>query len=262
MRVAIVQILRGMSRLGWHLQLRSLRRGRSTVRSELRRWMESTEHVTFVLKLAAVIGPIALYFLTLGLIHSQSSPYLIRARSDFIMLTLAVAPLMFAPIWLLTEQGMLWMAGVFSLVALIAFWRVLPAARTEWVVYNVGAVQCRSLLVHACRSLGWQFELDEQALHLPGQQLSVELTSMPILRTCSLQIKAAGSRSADSDAHNVDVDRFIQALAAQAQRESMVPSASGAGLVIVGSGMLAIPLWYLSQNAELVVNALKQLLLA
>ena len=56
--------------------------------------MESVQQVILVLKVLVLVAPIAVYFMLLGLLNSQPTPRLINARSDFLILTAALCPLL------------------------------------------------------------------------------------------------------------------------------------------------------------------------
>ena len=55
--------------------------------------MSSADEVVFVLRLALALGPLAIYFLGLGLVNSSARPCVVRARADFVVLAIAVVPM-------------------------------------------------------------------------------------------------------------------------------------------------------------------------
>ena len=54
--------------------------------------------VVDVLMLVGNVAPVAIYFLTLGLVNSHSRPYLTTSRSDFLSLTIVLIPLFLWPL--------------------------------------------------------------------------------------------------------------------------------------------------------------------
>jgi len=67
--------------------------------------LNSADQVLFVLQLILVIGPLAVYFLGLGLVNSQANPCLVNARVDFVVLTTAFIPVILGPMVLLIQHG-------------------------------------------------------------------------------------------------------------------------------------------------------------
>ena len=56
--------------------------------------MENVQQVIVLLKVLLLVGPIAFYFMVLGLLNSQPASRLIDARTDFLILTAAAGPLL------------------------------------------------------------------------------------------------------------------------------------------------------------------------
>ena len=103
----------------------------------MERRLDSSDQVVFVLQLIIALGPLAVYFLGLGLVNSQAHPCLVRARSDFVLLAVAFVPVIIAPVLLLVQHGHPLIALL--VVAAVAGIFAAPAAARSgiWVVYNI-----------------------------------------------------------------------------------------------------------------------------
>src|SRR4030095_5258207 len=96
--------------------------------------VNATDQVVFVLQIILVMGPLAVYFLGLGLVNSQARPSLVNARADFVLLTIAFLPIFIGPVLFLIQHNCLWIAGgVLAAVGGI-FWFLLPPRQSAWVV--------------------------------------------------------------------------------------------------------------------------------
>ena len=113
--------------------------------------MDSTDQVVFVLQVILAVGPLAVYFLGLGLVNSQSRPVLVDARSDFLVLAVAFVPLIVCPLIGLLARGFLIMAAVSMIAVAGAFFWLLPSRGSGGVIYNIDTRRCRTLVGRACR---------------------------------------------------------------------------------------------------------------
>ena len=120
--------------------------------------MDSSDQVIFALKVVLAVGPLALYFLALGLVNSQARPCIVSARSDFSLLAIAVVPVVATPVLILIEHGQMVTAAGVVLGLAVAFLSLLPKAGGSWVVYNCSPAQCRRLVRQACQALGWSLD--------------------------------------------------------------------------------------------------------
>jgi hypothetical protein len=93
--------------------------------------------VVDVLMLVANVAPVALYFLVLGLVNSHARPYLITSRSDFIVLTSVLVPVLMWPVPGFAQAGMIWILVVGLCMALAVFLWLLPSQHAGFVVYNI-----------------------------------------------------------------------------------------------------------------------------
>ena len=234
--------------------------------------MNSADQIVFVLQVVLALGPMAVYFLALGLVNSQARPCLVRARSDFIVLTIAFVPLVVWPILTLVRYGHPWLATTVSVGVAALFIAMLPRRGSGWVLYNVSPRQCRRLLDQACRRLGWSIQTEAaqagqtpdaiqtadpttaDTLHIGPVGLTITQDSLPGLRNVTLWVNAT------KPAQTPEIDRLIQSLSQEIQHESMLPSPAGASLVLIGATLLGVPMWYLFQHMDLIVRAVRHIL--
>jgi hypothetical protein len=219
---------------------------------------DSTHQVVFVLQLLLTLGPLAVYFLGLGLLNSQAHPSLVRAKQDFLLLSLAFLPVIVVPMVSGLSRG--WFIAPLTLLACIAilFLFLLRSTHRAWVIYNIDEVRVEVLLKRACRRLGWTLSPAETAgWHLSPADLVITKSSLPWLRNVTLRF---APRSGD-ESSRARLELF-DALRTELSRESMLPSATGASLVLIGAGLIGLPMCYVCQHMEAIVDVVRSILLA
>lgn len=224
--------------------------------------MDPADQVILVLQVILTIGPLAVYFLGLGLASSQAHPCLVSERSDFVLLAVAFVPLILWPVVALLQAGST-MVTLLLLSAVVAlfFW-LLPCRQGGWVIYNISVEECRRALHRACTRLGWQLdppslgrEDNDTVIHPAG--LTVSLCSMPWLRNVTVRLRSTTGSPAEQTRRDL-----LQALARELRRESFLPSPAGAGLVVIGATLLGLPLWYFFHHFNAIVDVVRRILLA
>ena len=219
--------------------------------------VNSADQVMFVLELVLALGPLAVYFLGLGLVNSQACPRLVNARADFVLLAVAFVPVILAPILWLVEGGYrLTALGVVGVAAGL-FAVLMPAGRGGWVIYNVEAAQFRRILARACRREGWGVTDQDDVFVVGPVGLTVTVSVLPWLRNVTVRIAADGGGTGRASR-----DRLVASLGRELGRESMVPSATGASLVVIGAALLGVPMWYVFRHIEAIVEVVRHFLLA
>lgn len=213
--------------------------------------MGESAHAINALLLIAYIVPIAVYFLFLGLVNSHARPYLVSSRTDFIALTCVLAPLLIAPIPTLAASGLLWLLAIGAGVLAWVFFAMLPAADAGWVIYNISASRGRAVVDACLRELGWFGTWDDNAWHGDAGRLYV--TALPVLRNVSVHLEFAG---AQAPRRTADLARAIEA---RLGRVEQLPSTTGACMVILGIGLLALPVWMMGRHIQDLVEAVAHL---
>lgn len=220
--------------------------------------MGADEQVVFVLELMVAVGPLAVYFLALGLLNSRSRPCLIGLRADFSFLSIAFFPILMVPLGVLAVHNRpgFWMVGLAALVPVI-WGGVRYRIGAGWVIYNVDEWCCREAVIRACRRIGWEVTEEPDRLQVVSPKVELRLSAFPLLRNVTLRIAADEGRETARA-----VERFSGALERELNTEALLPSPTGAGLVLVGSALLAMPMWYLVHHMEAVVDVVRRIFLA
>lgn len=217
--------------------------------------MDARDQVVFVLQVVMALGPIAVYFLGLGLVNSQARPFLISARRDFAILAGAFVPVVLVPAVALARGGHGYLAAMVLACVAVLFLAMLPGRKGTWVIYNTGAGQFRRLLQRACRRQGWDLRAEGDLLRVEPVGLQITRHSVSWLRNVTVELHGAGRCRAPAD-------QLMAALSDELAQESMLPSPTGASLVVIGASLLGLPMWYLFRNMDLIVDVVRQILFA
>ncbi len=219
--------------------------------------MSPHDQAIFLLKVLINIAPIAVYFLVLGLLNSQSHPRIVSGRRDFITLTLVFVPMLIWPIPVLLAHR-LWPLLLIGLSAAgVAFVALLPSRLSSWVMYNVTEQRCRRHLENALGSLRLDYQIVNGSYRLPHDQLEIHVASFALLRNVTLHFQF--------DPHHPPaelLEKLRASFQSELQRLALLPSVSGACLLALGVLLLMLPLWMINNHADAVVEALTRLLFA
>jgi len=219
--------------------------------------MDGTYQVILLLKLLVLVGPVAVYFIVLGLLNSQPSPRLINARQDFLLLTVVVCPALLTPIPALWSRGYGSVLLPALALAALAMWALLPAADSGWVVYNLSAARARALAERALRGLGWRYRNAGGTLLVEDRGLEIRFSSLPVLRNVTLHLSFADqSRRAETAAALRD------RLDADLARQQLLPSLAGSCLMLLGVGLMILPLWMMTRHSDAIAQVVSRLLLS
>jgi len=201
------------------------------------------------LQIAAVVAPVSLYFLVLGLLNTRSRPQMLRARLDFAMLVVALSPLVVCPLLAWAGQSCLAVAAA-GAVGVAAVWLLSPA-RANWVIYNITPAEADDAVGEALRRGGLTFQRrrGERLFILPGGQ--VELGSFPLLRNVTVRMTGCDWRT---------VHIFEQALAGRMELLSAQTTPMAMAMLLVATTMLVAPLAMVAPRAVEIVRILTGLL--
>jgi hypothetical protein len=198
------------------------------------------------LEIAAVMAPVAVYFLVLGLLNSRGRPQLLSGRLDFAILTAALCPSFLLPLvsWLGFSPLALGAAAV-----LVGGVIVLAPRGRNWVVYNVQAAEARSAVARALRKLGLEFHDDGAGYALNGA--SVRLAAFAPLRNATIRL-VGGDRQL--------VRSFERALGEVLHSYEAQTSPMAVSLLLVATAMLVAPLALMAHRVPDVVRLLTGLI--
>ena len=221
--------------------------------------MDSLQQVIVVLKVVLLVAPPAMYFVVLGLLNSQPTPRLVDARRDFLVLTAALGPVLLAAVPGVVRSGYGWLlVPAFAAVALVMR-TLMPSVDGGWVIYNLSGRRARVLLERCFRELAWAYRDGDRdgVLEVPGRGLSIRLSPLPVLRnvTCHLAFTADAARAQTTAALRA---RLTEAL----NRQQQLPSLAGSSLLLVGVGMMILPLWMMTRHSDAIAEVVSRLLLS
>ncbi len=219
--------------------------------------MDNAYQVAVLLKLLLLVGPIAVYFIVLGLLNSQSVPRLVDARTDFLVLTFAVCPVLLAPAPSLWQQGYGWVLAPALALAALVMRALLPRRNSGWVIYNLSVHRARVLVERCLRDLGWRFEAADGVLKVTQPGLEIRFSSLPVLRNVTCHLAFADDASRETLEARIR-DRLETALS----RQQLLPSLAGSCLMVVGIGLMILPLWMMSRHSDAIAEVVTRLLLS
>jgi hypothetical protein len=182
---------------------------------------------------------------------------LIDARTDFLVLTVAVCPVLLAPASVLWQQGLGWvLVPVLAIVGLMMR-TLLPARESGWVIYNLSSQRARVLVERCLRELGWQYQVVAGVLEAQERGVEIRLSALPVLRnvTCHLRFAPGVDRSAVAGQLRHKLDAALA-------RQQLLPSLAGSCLMILGIGLMILPLWMMTRHSDAIAEVVTRLLLS
>ncbi len=219
--------------------------------------MSTHEQAVFLLRLVINVAPVAVYFLALGLVNTQSRPKLVSGRSDFIALTLVFVPVLVWPVPLLIRYELWWVVAAAMFVGGGVFWWLLPEAHSNWVVYNISERRCRRMLIDALARMGLGASEDDLGMTVDAQNLRIDLNGFGLLNNVSVYLRPTAG-----DLDTALLGRLRREFDGQLEGLSLLPSPTGACLVVLGVGLLIVPLWMMSQHMSAIVEIVSRLFAA
>lgn len=200
-------------------------------------------------EVAAVVAPVALYFLVLGLVNSRPNPQLLSGRLDFAILTIAICPLFVLPLLGYFGVSALSLAATAAILAVGA--AVLAPRGRMWVIYNMQAEQARRAVASALRRMGVAFEARPDGCALPDIQARVQVGGFSPLRNVTIRLHGADKALAG---------RFEQALGQVLRSHEAQTSPMAVSLLLIATAMLVAPLAMMAHRVPEVVRLLTGLL--
>jgi hypothetical protein len=206
-------------------------------------------HPGFALQLAAVVVPISLYFLVLGILNSRPNPQLLRGRRDFSLLMAALAPLVLVP--LLRYLGPVPLTLLAVVVAAAAAIVLLAPRGEQWVIYNLPAEQARQAVERALELAGVEYRGRREEISLPRVGGRLKISPFPLLKNVSIHLE---------DCPRGFARRFEPALQEVLSAHVAHTSRTAVTLLLVSAVMLAAPLTLLAHRVPEVVRLITHLL--
>ena len=223
--------------------------------------MLGLEQLTFPLRLTAIVLPVALYFLVLGLLNSRKHPQLLTSRQDFVLLMTTMSPLLLVPAMGLLEG--VWAVGVASAV-LGGLGALLLTDRRgdQWVIYNVSQAEAVGVMNRCLARLGVtakpvaaglefvETSGDGAAGGCGETRVVLEIRPFPLLRNVSLRLRNATPHL---------TRQFRDELARQLAAMESPTTPMAMSLLIVATAMMIAPLAMAVQKAPELVRLLTDL---
>ncbi len=210
--------------------------------------------VVDVLLLVGSVAPVALYFLFLGLVNSHARPYLVSSRADFLSLTIVLVPVLIWPVPTLAASGAGWLAAFPAVIAGGAFCWMLPRAGGGFVIYNISEPRCLGLLRHAMTHLGWAGAWNENVWTSTNGEMKVTVSAFSLLRNVTVHLETP--TGADRSREFADLQAALEPRLAGI---SQLPSTMGACLVVLGVGLMILPMWMVTRHIDDLVDAMSRL---
>jgi len=209
--------------------------------------MLAMEPLGLTFRLVAVVLPVALYFLLLGLLNSRRRPQLLTGRRDFILLTAALSPLVLMPVAEMLGLSLLHVG--LSAIALLAGVALLAPRGRSWVIYNLPPGQIRGILSRSLDSSGLSSKPAGSAFALDAGGL-LRISHFPLLRNVTLRLDGASPETAA---------RVEEALTASLGRCRAETSPMAVALLLVATAMMLAPLTLVAQQMPTIVRLITDL---
>jgi hypothetical protein len=218
--------------------------------------MLGLEQLTFTLRLTAIVLPVALYFLVLGLLNSRRHPQLLTSRQDFVLLMTILSPLVLVP-----ALGMLegfWGVGVAAmLLGGLGLLLLTDHRGGQWVVYNLPPDQAVGVMERCLARLnttatrtetGLEFTESSDANHGDApSRVTLEIRPFPLLRNVSLRLRNASPHL---------TRRFRDELSRHLVAMETPTTTMAMALLITATTMMIAPLTLVVQKAPELVRLL------
>ncbi len=206
-----------------------------------------------VLHLVIAMGPLALYGIALGVIHSSRRPHLTNGTREIYAIALAVSGMvligpatMFMPEAVAERLG----AGSWNMVAVWCFLMVaylmlvtliILLVRPRLVAYNITHVRLRETLEQLLVRYDVEHQWAGDCLAIPSLGVQLQIEPSRAMRPISL-IATSGPQS------DQGWRRLERALAAELQQIDVTPATGGA--IFLGAGLLMLAVLVVSLAME------------
>ncbi len=210
--------------------------------------------VADVLMLVGCVAPIAMYFLTLGLVNSHGRPCLVSARSDFLSLTIALIPLFIWTLPVLAQVRAWWLLAAGAGAAALGFFWMLPRAGDGFVIYNIAESRCRRLLEETLTALSWRGRWHDRVWFSDDGSFTIRISGIAALRNASIHVEAADSLGP------ARMQQLETELSARLRDVAQLPSSMGVCLVLIGAAMLIAPVSMLSRHIDDLVEVMSHII--
>ncbi len=203
--------------------------------------------LNILVRIAAVVLPVAVYFGVLGLLNTRRRPQLLSGRHDVTLLIIALSPLFAVPAVNLAG-GAPW--AMIVAVAAIAAVVVLAGRGDSWVIYNISADQARDVVAGALQRLGAGFSADTNGFRLDSGG-HIRISSFSLLRNVSIRLDGVDAKFSG---------RFVAAMSRRLALCTAEASPMAVSMLLVAIAMMVAPLAMMAPQVPEIVRALTNLL--
>ena len=212
--------------------------------------MIGSEQLSLTVQVAAVLGPVAAYFLLLGLLNSQPRPQLLSGRTDFILLNAAFFPLLSLPLLSLLGVSAWTVLGVVGAILAVAV-VLAPRGVGNWVVYNISLPEALRAAERALMAMGQPFRRQGRKLLLAGSDVTLRLESLGLLRNVTV--------SAEGQCPDALARQFRTRLDTELGRIRTIPGPMAVTFLLLATAMLVAPLGLFADRAGEMVRIITDL---
>lgn len=213
--------------------------------------MLCSEQMGFAVQVAAVVAPVAVYFLLLGLLNSQPNPQVLSGRSDFILLNAAFAPVFCVPV-LNYFGASAWALPVAIGVLLAAALVLAPRRAGNWAVYNITLPSAIRAAERALQTMDEPFDRRRRRLVLRRLGVTLRFSAMPLLRNVSISAEGAGAAEFGG--------KFDEPLTGQLAAVPTTATPMAVTFLLVATAMLLAPLGLLADRMPEMVRIITDLI--
>lgn len=211
--------------------------------------MLSELYPAFMMRLATVIGPIAVYFLVLGLLNSRRHPQLLSGRQDFALLVLALSPLLFLPA--ISYFGTSLPALALLAVIFVAGILLLGPREHSWVIYNAAADEVRQAVGRSLQQMAVDYKQDGNLFIISENNIQLRLCEFPLLKNVTIKLSGRAKEFAA---------RLDATLPRVLCRHEAQTSPMAVALMLVATAMLIAPVSMMAQSMPEIVRLVTDLI--
>ncbi len=207
------------------------------------------ETLSFGMQIAAVVVPVAVYFLVLGLLNSRRHPQLLSGRQDFCLLMAALSPIFVLPV--VHYAGVsLW--SVFGSAAAVALAVALLAPRgRSWVIYNMPLDEAQEMISDALGATGLHPRRTANGIEIEDDDAFVEVGGFALLRNVSVRLRGGSGELA----RRIEAELSQRLRSAPAETSPMTTA-----MLLVATAMLVLPMTLVAQHIPELARILTNLL--
>jgi hypothetical protein len=211
------------------------------------------------LHLAIALGPLAVYFLVLGVVNLSRRPHVTTGARDRGALGIAISGLVVAgPMELFFPEGAAALWGWFVWILLLSFYflgllLICLLARPRLVIYNVSPEELREILSAALPTIDKDARFDVDSLLLPNLGVQGHIEPFSSLR--NVQIVASGPRQ-----NHHGWSHFASHLSMAFRQAQVPPNPYGVTLLMFALLMLGSVAYFVLHDQQAVAQAFHDML--